>query len=40
MKRPKVGSKMRTWFSGREDGMSTVLGVMEYKGPQFATISA
>jgi hypothetical protein len=29
---PKVGDKVRTWFSGRSDGMSTVLEVKPYKG--------
>lgn len=25
--KPKVGSKMRSWFSGKEDGESTILKV-------------
>ena len=34
---PKVGDLMRTWFSGRVDGMSRVLEVKPYRGayPKF-----
>lgn len=30
--KPKVGSKMKTWFSGRPDGLSRVISVRKYKG--------
>lgn len=32
VKRPKVGGKMKTWFSDRPDGYSTILGVRKYDG--------
>lgn len=28
----KVGDKIETWFSDREDGMSTVLEILPYDG--------
>ena len=28
----KLGSKIPTWFSGRSDGLSTVLGICKYNG--------
>lgn len=31
-KKPKIGSKMPTWFSDREDGLSIVLAVQPYSG--------
>lgn len=35
--RPKIGSKIPTWFSGEADGLSTVLKVRKYTGryPQY-----
>lgn len=31
--KPRVGSRYRTWFSDREDGMSRILAVFPYTGP-------
>lgn len=31
-KRPKVGDGIQTWFSGRPDGLSTVISVRPYTG--------
>ncbi len=35
--KPNVGDELPTWFSGREDGLSTVLAVTPYTGryPEF-----
>lgn len=35
----KVGDTVLTWFSGREDGMSTILVITPYRGayPQYFT---
>ncbi len=30
--KPRVGSKIRTWVSGRPDGMATILKVEPYTG--------
>jgi hypothetical protein len=32
MKKPRVGSKMVSWFSGKPDGLSNVLMVYRYTG--------
>ena len=39
MDKPEIGSKMETWFSDRDDGMSTVVAVRPYTGkyPQWFT---
>ena len=35
----KIGERYHTWFSGREDGISTILGIEPYRGkyPQWFT---
>ena len=30
--KPQIGDKIRTWFSGRTDEMSTILDVRKYYG--------
>jgi len=32
MPKPKIGDKIPTWFSGSDDGLSTVLEVQPYRG--------
>jgi len=32
MEKPKVGDKVKTWFSGEKDGFSRVLEVYPYNG--------
>ncbi len=32
MRKPEVGDKMKTWFSGQPDGCSMVLKVEKYRG--------